>query len=66
MALVLHIPGVEHLPAILAPVIAHDFAFYIMVTFQGFNWFYSIPLRQGLTSDQVRKLLKKEKQSDYC
>jgi hypothetical protein len=42
--LVLHIPGVEHLPAFLASVIAHDFAFCIMVIFQGFNWFYIIPL----------------------
>jgi hypothetical protein len=25
---VLHIPGVEHLPAILAAVVAHDFAFW--------------------------------------
>jgi hypothetical protein len=51
IALVLHIPSVEHLPAILAPVIAHDFAFCIRVIFQGFYWFYIIPLRQGLTSD---------------
>jgi hypothetical protein len=41
----LHIPCVEYLPAILASVIAHDFAFCIMVIFQGFNWFYIIPLR---------------------
>ena len=45
IAYVLHIPGVEHLPTILASVIAHDFAFGIMVIFQGFNWFYIIPLR---------------------
>src|SRR4030042_1133533 len=43
IAYVLHIPGAEHLPAILASVIAHDFAFCIMVIFQGFNWFYIIP-----------------------
>jgi hypothetical protein len=31
LAYVLHIPGVKHLPAILASVIAHDSAFRTMV-----------------------------------
>jgi len=39
IARVLHISRVEHLPAILASVIAHDLAFCTMVIFQGFNWF---------------------------